>query len=192
MRNLEKIKEHIRALMNEERFAHSLGVMEFSGELAYIYGVDVQKAKFAGLIHDAAKQLPAEQQKALLEKAYKGKEPDPIVFENKSLWHGPAGSVYVRENFDADEEICSAVFYHTIGKENMTMLEKIVFLADCIEVNRDSEFDWAKDTRETAKTDIDRAILIAVDKSLESIIKRELIIHPGSVSLRNGILRSIN
>ena len=57
-------------------------------------------------------------------------------------------------------------------------------------MNRDSEFDWAKDTRETAKTDIDRAILIAVDKSLESIIRRNLIIHPGSVNLRNGILRS--
>ncbi len=190
MRKLEKIKEHILGLMNEERFAHSLGVMELSGELAGIYNVDVQRARLAGLIHDAAKQLPQDQQRRLLKKAYIGREPDRIVFENKSLWHGPAGSVYVREKFDADDEICSAVFYHTIGKENMTMLEKIVFLADCIEINRDSEFDWAKDARETAKTDIDRAILIAVDKSLESIIRRNLIIHPGSVNLRNGILRS--
>ena len=190
MRNLEKIKEHIRGLMNEERFTHSLGVMELSGELARIYNVDEKRARLAGLIHDAAKQLPEKEQHKLLEKAYDGKEPDRIVFENKSLWHGPAGAVYVREKFDADDEICSAVFYHTIGKENMTMLEKIVFLADCIEVGRDSEFDWSKDTREIAKADIDRAILIAVDKSLQSIIRRNLIIHPGSVSLRNGILRS--
>ena len=52
------IKEHIAGLMNEERFLHSLGVMELSGELAGIYGQDVERAKFAGLIHDAAKQLP--------------------------------------------------------------------------------------------------------------------------------------
>ena len=190
MRNLEKIKEHIRGLMNEERFAHSLGVMDLSGELARIYNVDEKRASLAGLIHDAAKQLPEVEMRGLLEKAYEGREPDRIVFENKSLWHGPAGSVYVRENFGADDEICSAVFYHTIGKENMTMLEKIVFLADCIEVGRDREFDWAKATREIAKTDIDRAILIATNKSLQSIIKRNLIIHPGSVNLRNGILRS--
>lgn len=190
MRNLDLIKEHIRSLMNEERFNHSLGVMELAGELAAIYGVDPERARLAGLIHDAAKQIPQDLQKKLLEKAYEGKEPDTIVFENKSLWHGPAGSVYVREKFGADEEICSAVFYHTIGKEDMTLLEKIIFLADCIEVGRDSEFDWAKDTREIAKSHLDEAILIAVDKSLKSIIERKLIIHPGSVSLRNGIMRN--
>ena len=189
---MEKIKEHIRGLMNGERFAHSIGVMELSGELAHIYNVDEKRAMFAGLIHDAAKQLPEEEQLRLLKKAYEGKEPDPIVFENKSLWHGPAGSVYVREKFGADREVCSAVFYHTIGKEKMSVLEKIVFLADCIEVGRDSEFDWAKSAREIAKTDLDKAILIAVDKSLESIIRRKLIIHPGSVNLRNGILRNID
>lgn len=186
--DFEHIKKHISDLMDEERFNHSLGVMELSEKLAKIYGIDSEKAKFAGLIHDAAKQLPRDKMFFLLEKAYEGREKDEIVFENKALWHGPAGAVYVKETFGADEEIASAVFYHTIGKEKMTLLEKIVFLADCIEVNRDSEFAWAKDLRILAETDLDGAIIAAVDQSLKSIIKRNLVIHPGSVALRNELI----
>ena len=186
--DFESLKEHISGLMNEERFLHSLGVMELSGELAAIYGEDVERARFAGLIHDAAKQIPEKDQLALLEKAYENKEKDPIVFANRALWHGPAGSVYVKEYFGADEEVASAVFYHTIGKREMTLLEKIVFLADCIEINRDGEFDWAPQTREIAKKDLDGAIVIVVNKSIKSIIDRNLIIHPASVELRNGII----
>lgn len=188
--DFEQIKKHISGLMNEERFVHSLGVMNLSEKLAEIYGIDSEKAKFAGLIHDAAKQIPKDKMFSLLEKAYEGKEKDEIVFENKGLWHGPAGSVYVKDVFGADEEVANAVFYHTIGKEKMSLLEKIVFLADCIEVNRDSEFDWAKDLRQLAKTDLDGAIVIAVNQSLKSIINRNLVIHPGSVMLRNEILKS--
>lgn len=183
------LKEHISGLMNAERYRHSLGVMDLSRELAEIYGVDKDKAEVAGLIHDAAKQFPMDIQLSLMKKAYKDMEPDEIVFNNRALWHGPAGAVYVKEKFGVDEEIASAVFYHTIGKEKMSLLEKIVFLADCIEINRDKEFDWAKEAREAAKSDLDEAILIALDKSLRSILDRNLIIHPGSVSLRNEILR---
>ena len=186
--DFEQIKKHISDLMDEERFIHSLGVMELSEKLAKIYGADCEKAKFAGLIHDAAKQLPKDKMFFLLEKAYEGKEKDEIVFENKALWHGPAGSVYVKEVFGADEETVGAVFYHTTGKEKMTLLEKIVFLADCIEINRDREFDWAKDLRSLAETDLDGAIIAAVDQSLKSIIERKLIIHPGSVALRNELI----
>lgn len=187
---MEKIKEHISGLMDEERFAHSVGVMELSGELAEIYGADEEKARLAGLIHDAAKQFSEDKMQIFLEKAYKNKEKDEIVFNSKGLWHGPAGAEYVKENFGVDDEVYNAVFYHTIGRENMTLLEKIVFLADVIEVNRDKEFDWSKDARELAKKDIDGAIIIAINKSLQSIIKRNLIIHPGSVILRNEILKS--
>ncbi len=190
MFDMESLKNHISGLMNEERFRHSLGVMELSALLAGIYGVDTEKAAVAGLVHDAAKQLPKDEQLRLMKKAYQSKEPDEIVFNNKALWHGPAGAVYVSETLGLDDEIASAVFYHTIGKEKMSLLEKIIFLTDCIEVNRDSEFDWAKDTREIAKRDLDGAILIAVNKSLKSIIDRNLIIHPGSVELRNEILRT--
>ena len=190
MFDIESLKKHISGLMDEERFRHSLGVMELAASLAGIYGVSKEKAAAAGLVHDAAKQLPETEQHLLLEKAYADREPDEIVFNNKKLWHGPAGAVYIREIFNMDDEIFDAVFYHTTGKENMTMLEKIIFLADCIEVNRDNEFDWSKDTREIAKKDLDEAILIAVDKSLKSIIDRNLIIHPGSVMLRNEILRT--
>lgn len=188
--DFEQIKKHISDLMDEERFIHSLGVMELSEKLAIIYGIDSEKAKTAGLIHDAAKQMPEEKMLSLLEKAYEGREKDKIVFKNKGLWHGPAGFVYVKETFGVDEETANAVFYHTIGKEKMTLLEKIVFLADCIEVNRDNEFDWAKDLRKLAETDLDSAIVSAVDQSLKSIIKRNLIIHPGSVNLRNEILET--
>ena len=190
MFDIESLKKHISGLMNEERFRHSIGVMELAAELAGIYGIDEKKAAVTGLVHDVAKQLPENEQYSLLEKAYAGKEPDEIVFNNKALWHGPAGAVYVKEVFGMDDEIFGAVFYHTIGKENMSLIEKIIFLADCIEVNRDNEFDWAFGTREIARKDLDEAILIVVNKSLKSIIDRKLIIHPGSVMLRNELLRT--
>lgn len=182
------LKEHIKGLLDEERFCHSIGVMELAEELARIYGADAEKAKIAGLIHDAAKNFPKDEQFLLVKKAYDGRDADAIVFENKALWHGPAGAEYLKEKFDIEDEIYSAVFYHTIGKEDMTLLEKIVYLADCIEENRDKEFDWAKDARDLARDDLDRAIIEVTDRSLKSIIDRGLIIHPGAVLLRNKIL----
>ncbi len=182
------LKEHIKGLLDDERFCHSIGVMELAEELAQIYGADAEKAKIAGLIHDVAKNFLREEQLLLVKKAYEGRENDPIVFANKALWHGPAGAEYLKEKFDIDYEIYSAVFYHTIGKEDMTLLEKIVYLADCIEEGRDKEFDWAKDARDLARDDLDRAIIEVTDRSLKSIIDRGLIIHPGVVLLRNKIL----
>lgn len=190
--NFDTIKKEISSLMDEERFLHSVGVMELSSDLAKIYGIDTEKAAFAGLIHDAAKRLPQKTQFDLMQKAYANLPHDEIVFKNVALWHGPAGAVYVKEKYGVDDEIYDAVFYHTIGRENMSLLEKIIFIADIIEVNRDSEFDWAKDVREVSKKDLDKALLTVLDKSIVSIIKRGLILHPNSILLRNEILRRKN
>lgn len=189
--DLNTVKNHISGLMDEERFNHSLGVMALSRELAEIYGVNSQKAAFAGLIHDAAKRFPKKNQQVLMEKAYALLPKDSIVFSNSGLWHAPAGAEYVKDKFNVDEETYNAVFYHTIGKENMSLFEKIIFLADIIEVNRDNEFDWAKDTRVIAKTDLDRALVIVLDKSIKSLVERGFIIHPNSILLRNEILSSL-
>lgn len=188
--DLNTVKNLISELMDEERFNHSLGVMELSGELAELYGIDSEKASFTGLIHDVAKRFPKEEQKKLMEKAYALLPEDPIVFTNGGLWHGPAGAVYAKEKFNVDEEIYNAIFYHTIGKKDMSLFEKIIFLADIIEINRDNEFEWAKDAREIAKEDLDRALCMVLDKSINSLLERGLVIHPNSILLRNEIVSS--
>ncbi len=182
--DIEALKKHIKPLMGQERYNHSEGVTELAGRLAEIYGVDVNKAQTAGILHDCAKEFDAETMHKYLECT----EIDEIVRKSHKLWHGPAGAVYAKEKFDIDDDVFDAIYYHTIGKEEPSMLTKIIFLADIVEVNRDKEFDWAKDVRVLAEKDLDAAIVYVIDKNLTSLVERGYTIHINSVLCRNKIL----
>lgn len=183
--NFEHAKKEMQKLVTPERYMHSLGVMEFAGELAEIYGQDAEKMRFAGLIHDCAKSLPDEEKLELMSR-FGG--PDETVMASKGLWHGPAGAEYAKEHFGIDDEIYDAIFYHTIGKENMSLFTQIIYLADVIEPNRDAEFDWAKDLRDLARRDIDEATLVALNNTITYVIERNMVMHTESIKFRNRIL----
>lgn len=183
--NFVEAKIKMQELVTPERYQHSLGVMEFAGELAEVYGLDVEKLRFAGLIHDCAKSLPDEEKLRLMSR-FGGA--DETVMASKGLWHGPAGAEYAKEHFGIDDEIYDAIFYHTIGKENMSLFTQIIYLADVIEPNRDSEFSWAKDLRELARHDIDEATLVALNNTITYVIERNMVMHTESIKLRNRIL----
>ena len=107
---------------------------------------------------------------------------------SRGLWHGPAGAEYAKEHFGIDDEIYDAIFYHTIGKENMSLFTQIIYLADVIEPGRDAEFDWSKEARELSRRDIDGATLVALNNTITHVIERNMVMHTESIRLRNRIL----
>ena len=182
--DIEVLKAHIKPLMKSERYKHCIGVAELGGRLAEIYGADGKKAVIAGILHDCAKEFDNEKMHLYLNRS----GADRLVLKTPKLWHGPAGAVYAKDKFNIDDEIYDAIYYHTIGKEEMSLLTKIIFLADCIEVNRDSEFDWAGDMRILAEKNLDAAVLKVVEKNLISLIERGYSIHTNSVLCRNRLI----
>ncbi len=129
----------VKARLQTPRLLHSLGVAQTAARLAEAFGGDVPKAYLAGLCHDIAKELPREEQLALVMRSKLAA--DEGVLAHKVLWHAPAGSVLLADlaaaHPELDEAVQSACLWHTLGKPAMTRLEEIVFVADLIEPGRD-------------------------------------------------------
>ncbi|WP_339023189.1 nicotinate-nucleotide adenylyltransferase [Spiroplasma endosymbiont of Crioceris asparagi] len=121
-----------RLKMSPKRLQHSINVGECAEELAKINNIDPQIAKIAGTLHDVAKEFSDEKLSNLIIQMDKN-----LLNEPKSVWHGFAGYVYLKNEWLIDnEEILNAVFKHTVGDENMSALDKIVFCADKISKER--------------------------------------------------------
>ncbi len=151
--------------IGKKRYLHSIGVSDTAACLAMRYDYDIRKAALAGLLHDCAKGLSEEQ---LVETVVRNDIPiSPIERDNPELLHSKAGRVIAKEKYGIDdEEILSAIFWHTTGKPGMTLLEKIIFIADYIEPNRQN-IPGIESIRKTAFTDIDEAVELAAQNSIE-------------------------
>ena len=137
--------------LGEKRLLHTLNVGYLSAELAIRFGADPDKALIAGALHDCAKELAEDSQREMAQD-YSGD-----MFTEKKLLHAPAGSVFARDGFgEKDKEILDAICYHTTGRGNMPILEKIVYLADKIEPAR--KYMDLEPIRKAAKTDLDEAV----------------------------------
>ena len=161
------IRESLASLLHPDRYQHSLSVALTSACLAMRYGVDVERAYLAGLLHDCEK-YGAE---SYLDRAKEaGIEITDTELESPGLLHAPLGAYYAKERYGVtDEEILSAIRYHTIGRAAMTMLEKIVYLADYIEPLRTGLKDLDA-IRAVSFTDIDRAIFLTAKACSEVLI----------------------
>lgn len=133
--NRNEMRDKLKAKLPDKRFEHSLGVEYIAGSMAFIHGVDVEKALVAGLLHDCAKYVSNDKKISKLEKRR-----IPITeceYKNPDLLHAKLSAVYAFEKYGvSDEEILSAIRCHTTGKPNMTTLDKIIYIADYIEPNR--------------------------------------------------------
>lgn len=181
---LEEIAEELRGILTEKRYIHSLGTMKKARELASIYGEDKEKAAFAGLIHDVAKEMSKEE---ILEYVKEHNiEMDGIEEKQLGLMHAKLGASIAKEKYNADEEVQSAILYHTTGNIGMNRFAKIIYLADKLEENRN--YEGVEELRELAKKDLDQAILITIDFVLEKSIRLKRLIHPNTIELRNYII----
>ena len=189
---INKINEDIKKELSEKRYNHSVGVMKKAEELALIYGLDVNKAKLVGLAHDIGKELSKEEKLNYVEK--NNIEIDEIEKINVGLLHAKIGADICKKRYGFDEEMQDAIKYHTTGNENMSLLAKIIFIADKIEENRKYEKNESKkqaveEARKLAKEDLDKAMLYLIDESLIYTIQKKELIHADSIAVRNKLIK---
>ena len=154
--SIDEILKCLKEDLNPERYEHSLGVAEMARELAERFACDPEKAYVAGLLHDCAKCIPNAKKLKICNQQH-----IPVSeVEKKSpyLLHARLGAYIAKEKYNVtDPEILSAIEFHTTGKPEMTMLEKIIFIADYIEPMR-SKAANLPEIRKLAFQDIDRAV----------------------------------
>lgn len=186
--DFEGAMTQLKEQLKPERYEHSVGVMQTAQNLAQRFGADVYKAKVAGILHDCAKNIDAARSYALCE-MYKI-ELDDVVKKSYKLVHQYLGAFLAREQFGIDDEqILSAIKCHTTAKPGMSTLDKIIYLADFTEPNRDKEpFDGLDELRRLCQKNLDDAMLYALDISIRSILDRKMYLHIDTVNARNWFL----
>lgn len=187
MIGIEEIKEELKNILSPKRYEHSLGVMEKAVELAEIFGEDKEKAAYTALVHDIAKEMTTEEYyKYARENNIEIEEIDKI--ETIAL-HGKIGADIVKKKYGFTNDMCNAIYYHTTGRANMTLLDKIIYIADKIEENRKyPEADELRKVFEKCKN-LDEFILYDIDYyTIPKMIEQKRIIHPNSIYARNDII----
>jgi predicted HD superfamily hydrolase involved in NAD metabolism len=189
----EKIYEDVKNALSEKRFRHTEGVIERAVEYAKIYNVDVEKAKYAALLHDVAKELSKEESYKILQE---DKEILDFVEKNNfNLLHSNVGAIIAKNKYEMPDDIVSSIKYHTTGKENMTMLEKIIYLADATEKNRKYEISEELTMEELVnliKTDIDKGLYYTLKWCIGDVLKKDKMLHLDSVKAYNFYNKIIN
>ena len=181
----EQMKEKLSTLLTDHRYTHSLGVVETAVKMAQIFGADVKKAEIAALLHDCAKQIPHNTQ---LELCKNFSIPlDEVKEKELGLLHAELGAYMAEHDFSiADTEILDAIRYHTLGRADMTLLEKILYLSDIIEPNR-KDFEGLSELRRLCFEDIDRALLFGFGVTIAHTNRRGHILHNQTIEAERFI-----
>ena len=154
-KELKKYEDIIKELMGDKRFKHSVNVADMSVKLAKKFGADEDKAYIAGILHDCQKEAD---KTVMWEEAEKsGFYIDPAERDCFKLWHGIAGAYYVKNELKIDDtDILNAIRFHTVGRSDMSVIEKIVFLADMVSKERD--YPHVEEYRKSVLEDLDNGM----------------------------------
>ena len=175
----------IKQVLHPKRYKHTVGTAETAVKLAGLYGSDALKAETAALLHDIAREFSG---KRILELCRENSiDIDDIEKVGPDLLHGKLAAGLARQRYGGkDSEILNAIRFHTTGRGKMSILDKIIFIADMIEPGRD--FPGVTELREMAFKDLDRAVLAGLDSTIRYVLDRGLLIHPNSIEARNSLL----
>lgn len=176
----EALKNDVRSILSKKRFQHCENVVNRAIEYAKIYNVDIEKVKLVAIAHDIAKELSARENEYYIEK-YKI-ELDDVEKINRSLVHSKIGAAICKEKYGFSEDMVDAIKYHTTGRANMSLLEKIIYLADATEEGRPYDI---KRQVELIKRNIDRGLIELVKSSIFFVLSKNKIVHPMSVECYN-------
>ncbi|MBO5936933.1 MAG: nicotinate (nicotinamide) nucleotide adenylyltransferase [Clostridia bacterium] len=181
-----EIRKLLKSKLDDYRYIHSSGVADSARDLAKIYGGNEEKAYFAGLLHDIAKNMPKDEQLRLIEKG--GITLTDAEKNNPALWHAIAGECYLRcEMGITDPEILGSVRYHTTGKAGMSLMEKIIYIADYISAERNyPDVNVMRDL--SLNHSLEKASLYSLIYTFNKQTKLQGIIHPDSVEYYNELL----
>lgn len=182
--NPEKLKNDIGV----KRYEHSISVVEKALEINDVLklNLDLKKLKIAALLHDCSKY----NEKSNIEK-YKAKyDLDYLNTLSFPVIHSHLGAIVAYEEYNIrDEDILNAIKWHTTGRENMSLLDKVIYLADQIEDTRN--YSGVDKVRFLAKKDLDQAIILSLDMTINFLISKKAPIDEQSVKTRNYLLRGI-
>lgn len=186
--HIDMMKEILKGYLDDRRYMHSIEVMNLSIELAKRYGADIYRAQVAGILHDCAKCLTYDK---MIEMSIKySADVDGLMLRIGALLHSPVGEKMARYIFKVDDfDILMAIKYHSTGRKDMTLLDKIVYIADYIEPGR--SFSGIDEIREMVLIDLDRAVLMAIDNTISYILAKGEPIHPYTIDARNDILGNL-
>ncbi|MGO3115501.1 bis(5'-nucleosyl)-tetraphosphatase (symmetrical) YqeK [Enterococcus pseudoavium] len=179
----EALMQAVQMRMSERRFKHVLGVEETAIALAERFGESPEKASIAALTHDYAKERSDEEFQLAIERGNYDNKAELLKYGN-SIWHGLVGADFVaRELNITDETILSAIRLHTTGAAEMSLLDKIIYVADYIEPGRD--FPGVEDARVIAFSDLDQAVAFETKHTLAHLIEKETPVYPKTIETYN-------
>ncbi|MDT2572468.1 bis(5'-nucleosyl)-tetraphosphatase (symmetrical) YqeK [Enterococcus raffinosus] len=179
----EALMQAVQMRMSERRFKHVLGVEETAIALAEQFGESPEKASIAALTHDYAKERSDEEFQLAIERGNYANKTELLKYGN-AIWHGLVGAEFVaRELNISDEEILNAIRLHTTGAAEMTLLDKIIYVADYIEPGR--SFPGVEDARVIALRDLDQAVAFETKHTLAHLIEAENPVYPKTIETYN-------
>jgi predicted HD superfamily hydrolase involved in NAD metabolism len=183
----EKALKLVKVQLTDHRYQHTLGVMETAIALAKQYGGDEQKAELAAIFHDYAKFRSKDEMKEII---IEQRFPQNLLEYNSELWHAPAGAYLAeKEAGIIDPEVLEAIRFHTSGRPGMTLLDKIIYLADYIEPGR--HFPGVEEVRNVAKENLDKALIMAVKNTIIFLLKKNQTVYPETFYTYNDLIRKL-
>lgn len=184
----EQLMELIRKTMSEKRFKHVLGVEQTAVQLAQEYAADMEKASIAALLHDVAKEQPAEEMR------------DIVISENLNLdllqfgsqiWHAPVGSILAKREYGiTDDEILEAIEFHTTAAPEMSLIAQIIFVADYIEPGRKQP--GVEKARGLASHSLRDAVRFEITETIKHLVENEERIYPKAIDAYNAWIERKN
>ena len=182
-------KKIIRELMGDYRYEHSVNVADEAVTLAELYGGDVDKAYTAGILHDITKELQKDKQLQIINDG--GIILDDVQKQAPKLWHAISGSVYIQTELGiTDSDIINAIRYHTTGRANMSLLEKIIYIADYTAKGRD--YNGVEVMRELSRKSLEDAMIFSYQFTINKLSSLESAIHPDEIYGYNDIVLKRN
>ncbi|OOP72793.1 bis(5'-nucleosyl)-tetraphosphatase (symmetrical) YqeK [Clostridium beijerinckii] len=185
MLSIEEMNLYLKSNLLEKRYMHTLGVADTAKRLAKLNGVSEKKAEIAGLAHDVAKNLSIDKMREII------KENNVIISEieekNMNLWHSIVAPIEAKDRLGIDDdEILDAIRWHTTGKEDMSTLTKIIYIADMIEPGRN--FDGVDEIRRATFENLDKGVYFGLTSSIKVLLARNLLIDENTIKARNYFL----
>lgn len=174
------VKKHLTA----HRFEHTKGVLSTALELGKKRNLSKKKIELASIFHDYAKFRPKAEMRALIKEKELGND---FLQYGSELLHAPCGAYWVEHEVGIkDEEVLQAIRYHTTGRPKMTDLEKIIFIADYIEPNR--QFPGVEAVRKVAQENLDEACIMALKNTIQFLLTKNQAIYPDTLATYNDFI----
>lgn len=175
--NMEDLRCVSNSMIRAKRLAHVKGTEEEAARLARRWGADENKMRRAAILHDCTKYLTLEEHLAICDRY--GMELDELERSAEKLLHAKSGAALAEHVFGQEKDICQAICYHTTARAGMSLMEKLLYLADYIEPNR--EFPEVDELRQLAYADLDRAVCMGVELSIQEMLERNKRVHHNTV-----------